>query len=94
VIVSSVSGSGILPQASAPAASAGASFESFLTGLGRETATALKAGETAGIAAIEGKASIQQTVMATLEAEQALQAAIAIRDKIVGAINEITRMQI
>jgi flagellar hook-basal body complex protein FliE len=71
-----------------------ASFESMLVDFGQQTLSALRAGETSGIAALEGKASVQQAVMATLQAEQALQAAIAIRDKLVGAINEVTRMQI
>ena len=46
------------------------------------------------IAAIEGKASTQQAVMATMEAEKTLQAALAIRDKVVSAFLEISRMQI
>jgi flagellar hook-basal body complex protein FliE len=69
-------------------------FSGMLASFGRETVAALKAGETTGIAALEGKASVQEAVMATLQAEQALQAAIAIRDKLVGALNDITRMQI
>jgi flagellar hook-basal body complex protein FliE len=69
-------------------------FSDMLASFGRETMSALKAGEATGIAALEGKASVQEAVMSTLQAEQALQAAIAIRDKLVGALNDITRMQI
>jgi flagellar hook-basal body complex protein FliE len=65
-------------------------FAGILEGLGN----ALRAGESAAMAAIEGKASTQQAVMATLHAEQSLQAALAIRDKIVSAFLEVSRMQI
>jgi flagellar hook-basal body complex protein FliE len=95
MIVSSVSQALAAAPAKAGAASDGAaSFAGLLEGLGLKTIQSLNAAEQTGAAALEGKASVQQAVFATLEAEQALQAAIAIRDKIVGAINEVTRMQI
>ena len=65
-----------------------------LNGLGVNAFEALRTGESTAIAAIEGKASTQQAVMATMEAEKSLQAALAIRDKIVSAFLEISRMQI
>lgn len=69
-------------------------FESILKSFGVNAIEALRAGEATAIAAIEGKASTQQAVMATMQAEQSLQAALAIRDKIVSAFLEISRMQI
>jgi flagellar hook-basal body complex protein FliE len=69
-------------------------FESILKSFATGTVDALRSGESAAIAAIEGKASTQQAVMATMQAEQSLQAALAIRDKIVSAFLEISRMQI
>jgi flagellar hook-basal body complex protein FliE len=94
--VSAISGLGVAgPVHKSPSPEIHASsFESMLIDFGQQTLSALRAGEATGIAALEGKASVQQAVMATLQAEQALQAAIAIRDKLVGAINEVTRMQI
>lgn len=102
MITSAVSSSSVL-QASqnAPAQSngteklaAGEGFESVLKGLGANVVETLRAGESTAIAAIEGKVSAQQAVMATMEAEKTLQAALAIRDKVVSAFLEISRMQI
>ena len=73
---------------------AGEGFESILKGLGANVVETLRTGESTAIAALEGKVSAQQAVMATMEAEKTLQAALAIRDKIVSAFLEISRMQI
>jgi flagellar hook-basal body complex protein FliE len=73
---------------------AGEGFESFLKSFATGTVDAMRNGETTAIAAIEGKATTQQAVMATMQAEQSLQAALAVRDKIVSAFLEISRMQI
>lgn len=74
--------------------SASEGFEKILNGLGANAFDALRTGESTAIAAIDGKATTQQAVMATMEAEKSLQAALAIRDKIVNAFLEISRMQI
>ena len=55
---------------------------------------ALKASEAAAIAGIQGKVSVQQVVQAIMTAEESLQTAIAIRDKVVSAYQEISRMAI
>ena len=55
---------------------------------------ALKSGEAAAIAGIQGKVSAQQVVQSIMTAEESLQAAIAIRDKVVSAYQEISRMAI
>lgn len=70
------------------------SFSSVLKSFAMDTVSALHNGEQASIDAIQGKTSIQNAVMATMEAEQSLQAALAIRDKVVSAFLEISRMQI
>jgi flagellar hook-basal body complex protein FliE len=49
-------------------------------------------GEAASMAAIAGKADITDVVTAVDNAEITLQAAIAIRDKVISAYQEITRM--
>jgi len=54
----------------------------------------LKVGEASSIAGIQGKASVQQVAEAVMAAEQTLQTAIAIRDKVVAAYQEIARMAI
>ena len=43
---------------------------------------------------IQGKANTREVVDAMLSAEQSLQTAIALRDKIVSAYLDITKMQI
>lgn len=102
MITSAISGSNVLQAfQNAPAQSGGAEnlpagqgFESILKGLGANFTEALRTGESTAIAAIEGRASAQQAVMAAMEAEKSLQAALAIRDKVVSAFLEISRMQI
>lgn len=54
----------------------------------------LKTSEASSIAGIQGKASVQQVAEAVMTAEQTLQTAIAIRDKVVAAYQEIARMAI
>jgi flagellar hook-basal body complex protein FliE len=82
---------GVSPAASADAS---ADFGAFLAQLTGNMADALKAGEAAAIAGVRGAASTQQVVEAVMAAEQTLQTAVAIRDKVVAAFLEVSRMQI
>ena len=69
----------------------------FGTVLGRMTLEAistLKQGEQTAIAGVRGQATTQQVVEAVMASEQTLQAGIAIRDKVVSAYLEISRMTI
>lgn len=90
--------SALAPSAGAPKAAkpeAGAeSFGAMLADLGRQTVSTIKQSETTSIAALQGQASVQDVVMTTLAAEQSLQAAVAVRDKLVSALNSLTNMQI
>ena len=54
----------------------------------------LREAEAVSISGIKGMASTQDVVETVLRAEQSLQAAIAVRDKIVSAYMEISRMAI
>jgi flagellar hook-basal body complex protein FliE len=69
-------------------------FGSVLASFARDTMGTLKGGEAAAISGIQGKASTQKVVEAIMSAEQALQVAIAVRDKVVQAYQEIGRMAI
>lgn len=69
-------------------------FADLLGGMFASTATAVKTAEATSIAGIQGKATVQQVVEAMMNAEQSLQGAIAVRDKVVTAYLEISRMQI
>jgi flagellar hook-basal body complex protein FliE len=83
------------PASTSPAAAAGgADFGKVLADIATNTADALKAGESAAIGGITGSRSVQSVVDAMLNAEQALQTAIAVRDKLVSAYQEISRMNI
>jgi flagellar hook-basal body complex protein FliE len=73
---------------------AGADFGSFLTQLAGNTVDALKAGEAAALGGVTGQVSTQKVVEAVMAAEQTLHTAIAIRDKVVTAFLEVSRMQI
>ena len=76
------------------ARTAGPSFADVLAEMTGNPVDALKAGEAAAIGGIQGKVSVQQVVQSIMTAEQSLQTAIAIRDKVVSAYQEITRMAI
>lgn len=54
----------------------------------------LKEAEAASIAGMQGTLPMQTVVERVLEAERSLQAALAVRDKLVSAYLEISRMQI
>jgi len=73
---------------------AGADFSSVFADVAANAVSALKTGEQTAIAGITGTASVSQVVQAVMNAEQALQTATALRDKLVAAYQEISRMQI
>ncbi|MBZ6078563.1 flagellar hook-basal body complex protein FliE [Microvirga puerhi] len=77
-----------------PTVSQHVDFGDIMVQVAANAAQTLRAGESAAIAGVQGKASVQQVVEAVMSAEQALQTAIAIRDKVVAAYQEISRMAI
>jgi flagellar hook-basal body complex protein FliE len=93
----STTGPGFAPTRGAgPAAApeAGADFGSVLLQLTSDAANAVRQAEATSVAGVQGKASVQQVVEAVMSAEQTLQGAVAIRDKVVAAYLELSRMQI
>lgn len=82
----------LIDQARAPAA--GQSFGEIVDSFVNTVTAPLRNAETAAIAGIEGKLPVQSVVEAVMQAERGLQTAIAVRDKVVGAYLEISRMQI
>lgn len=54
----------------------------------------MKAGEKASANAVTGKADLNDVVQAVTAAELTLQTVVAIRDRLVGAVQEILRMPI
>ncbi|MDQ0326297.1 flagellar hook-basal body complex protein FliE [Rhodopseudomonas julia] len=71
-----------------------ADFGAVLANISGEALNTLKAGEAAAITGINGAMPVQDVVQAVMAAEQTLQASLAIRDKVVAAYQEISRMQI
>lgn len=72
----------------------GVDFGTALSQVAADAAQSLKTAEAMSIAGMEGRASAQKVVEAVLAAERNLQSAVAIRDKVVNAYLELTRMAI
>jgi flagellar hook-basal body complex protein FliE len=72
----------------------GADFTQMLAQVAADAAGSIKAGEAAALSGIQGKASVPQVVDAVLSAERTLQTTLAVRDKMVAACQEISRMAI
>lgn len=70
------------------------SFADTLADMAKDAVTTIKGGEATAMAGMQGKASLQQVVEAVMQAEQTLHTVVAVRDKVVGAYLEISRMQI
>ena len=78
----------------AAAAPAATDFTSVLGSMITDTAQNLRAGEAASAAGIQGRLSTQAVVEAIMSAERSLQTTMAVRDKVVAAYQEISRMAI
>lgn len=77
-----------------PATGASADFSQVLANVATDAVDTMRNGEALAISGIEGRASMQSVVAAVMSAEQTLQAAVSIRDKVVSAYQEISRMAI
>jgi flagellar hook-basal body complex protein FliE len=82
------------PRTQATDAASGASFGDVLKQLTSEAAESVKGAESTAIAGMQGQASVQQVVDSMMSAERSLQTMIAVRDKAVGAYQEISKMAI
>ena len=81
--------------AAAPAkAAGGADFAEALKEAAGKAVQTVQESEAVAIDALQGKADIQQVVDKVMAAERTLSAALAIRNKLVSAWQEISRMQI
>ncbi len=69
-------------------------FSDTLTSAATSFVDTLNKAEATSIAGIKGDASAYEVASSVMEAERSLRMTIAIRDKIVAAYLEITRMQI
>jgi flagellar hook-basal body complex protein FliE len=69
-------------------------FAQTLASMAGDAIQTIKAGETTAMAGMKGQASLQQVVQSVMQAEQTLHTVVAVRDKVVSAYLEISRMQI
>ena len=70
------------------------SFAAALSAVSQDAVTTLRNAEGLSLKALQGDVETREVVDAVMSAEQTLQAAIAIRDKIVTAYLEVSRMAI
>ncbi|WEX78025.1 flagellar hook-basal body complex protein FliE [Sinorhizobium numidicum] len=70
------------------------SFAEVLGNMTTDAIRSMKSAEGASLQAVRGEANTREVIDAVMNAEQSLQTAIAIRDKVVSAYLEIARMQI
>ena len=86
------------PFANAAAGSAvktdGPLFTDVMSGIATDVVGKLQYAEKVSLDAVQGKANTREVVDSLMTAEQSLKTAIAIRDKIVTAYLDVTRMQI
>ena len=75
-------------------ADVGLDFGKLVSSTASSTSQAISDAESAGLAGLQGKMSAREVVEKLMAAEQQLQTALAIRDKTVAAIQEISRMAI
>jgi flagellar hook-basal body complex protein FliE len=87
-------GTGLLPGAVTPATDPGATFSEALSQAAVRTVDTLQNAEQVSVQALKGDADTRQVADAVMSAQQALQAAVAIRDKIVAAYLDVSRMSI
>lgn|SRR5271155_644564 len=72
----------------------GETFANLVENAGEQALETAKGGERASIAAIAGKADLNDVVTAVSNAEVTLQTVVAVRDRVVGAYLDILKMPI
>ena len=70
------------------------SFGDMLRAAAAQSAETVRRGDEVGTQGLNGDASIQQVVEATMDMESTVRVSVAVRDKIVEAYQEIMRMPI
>jgi flagellar hook-basal body complex protein FliE len=80
--------------ASAVRPAAGTGFSDMLADISGQAVSSSQGAEAAAITGLQGKASVQHVVQTIMAAETTLQTALAVRDKVVAAYQEISRMAI
>ncbi|MEF2071719.1 flagellar hook-basal body complex protein FliE [Consotaella aegiceratis] len=71
-----------------------ASFSEIMSQVASDAVGSLKQAEAVSIQGVKGEASTQAVVDAVMEAERTLQTAVALREKVIAAYQEVSRMAI
>ncbi|MEQ1715891.1 MAG: flagellar hook-basal body complex protein FliE [Hyphomicrobium sp.] len=82
--------SGLAPSTGAT----GSDFGQVVANMLKQAVSTVGQGEAVAMSGLQGKAPVQNVVEAIMQTEQTLHTMVAIRDKVVGAYLEISRMQI
>ncbi|MEQ1672294.1 MAG: flagellar hook-basal body complex protein FliE [Hyphomicrobium sp.] len=77
-----------------PSGATGSDFGQVVADMLKQAVSTIGQGEAVSMSGLQGKASVQNVVEAIMQTEQTLHTMVAIRDKVVGAYLEISRMQI
>lgn len=85
---------GLLPGGAAAVSGGAGSFAEALGQAATRTVNTLRNAEQVSVDALKGNADTREVADAVMSAQQALQTAVAIRDKIVSAYLDISRMSI
>jgi flagellar hook-basal body complex protein FliE len=85
---------GITKADTTPGTATGVSFGDVVGGLMTDAVTNLKTAESNSVGGMLGKVSTREVVDSMMAADRSLQTAITLRDKIVSAYLDITKMQI
>lgn len=72
----------------------GSSFADLIRGVAKDTIEASKLGEASAMGALTKETSLVDIVTAVTNAEVALETAVAVRDRVIAAYQEIIRMPI
>ena len=91
--VQSAGASGFAPRTSADRSQM-KGFVELLSQTGAEAVQNLKTAEGLSFKALDGEADVREVASAVMSAEQTLQLSMSVRDKIVSAYLELSRMQI
>ncbi|WP_411839745.1 flagellar hook-basal body complex protein FliE [Paracoccus sp. ME4] len=83
----------LIPGSATPAAG-GPSFADMLERVTSEAMETVRAGDAAASAGIRGELPMQDVIQATMEMETTLKTAVAVRDKLVEAYQEVLRMAV
>lgn len=82
------------PSIAQPVSTGVSDFTSMLESFGKKAVDNLNHAETQSLASLSGTGSTRELAEAVMTAEQSLQIAVSVRDKIVSAYLELSRMAI